>query len=296
MIFALCVDDNYFEQACAVISSIRANHSEITVKIYLIGMKLNKPNIEMITTLQNELLEVIYIEFSSSRYSSFGIRSHVSLAAYVRLELPDMLIKESKVMYLDADLVVMKPLDKIWDTDITNKPAAAVENPFFDRHKQLLMDENSKYFNSGVMLINLDFFREFNIAEKAFNFVVENEHNMVFHDQDALNHAINGNWVELPIECNFQTFFIRKFHRFSKQKKKSIKAALKSPLIIHYSSGIKPWGAFDPHPYRKSFLVHYKGAIEKPSGLEAKLREVLRLLYVKSYYFWHLGFIRADLN
>jgi lipopolysaccharide biosynthesis glycosyltransferase len=163
-----------------------------------------------------------------------------------------------------------------------------------------LMDKDSKYFNSGVMLINLAFFREFDIAEKAFNFVSENEHNMVFHDQDALNHAIDGNWLELPIACNFQTFFIRKFNRFSKQKKNENKIALESPLIIHYYSGVKPWVAFDPHPYRKIFLSYYKGDIQKTIGLRNNCKAIIRLLYVKCYYLWHFGFIRTpvcfDLN
>jgi hypothetical protein len=37
MIFALCLDDNYFLQACAVIESVRGNHSAKAVKVYLIG-------------------------------------------------------------------------------------------------------------------------------------------------------------------------------------------------------------------------------------------------------------------
>jgi len=293
MIFALCVDDNYFDQACAVVDSIREHHSTTAVKVYLIGMKLSDVNIDKIAELQSKLLEVIYIAFTDSKFSAFGIRSHVSLAAYVRLELPEMLKNENRVIYLDADLIVTGPLDTIWDADVEDKPAAAVENPFFNRHKPLLMDEKSKYFNSGVMLINLSFFREFNIAEKAFDFVKQHEENMVFHDQDALNHAINGNWVELPINCNFQTFFIRKFNRFSKAKQKEIREALKTPLIIHYSSGVKPWEAFDPHPLRNNFLAHYKGIVKKPNGTMIMLRELIRLVYVKCYYFWHFGFIKG---
>jgi lipopolysaccharide biosynthesis glycosyltransferase len=288
MIISLCIDDNYFEQACAVIRSIEHHNKNIGVKVYVIGLNLNNENIAKLASMNTEYLKVEHVASDISIFQNFAIDGHLSHATYVKLAIPSLLASESKVLYLDADLIVTAPLQNIWNTDITNKPLAGVVNPLCDRNAAIFMDAESQYFNAGVMLLNLDYFREFNLAEKAYDFMVNHKKRAVFHDQDALNHAVNGNWVELGFEFNFQTFFLRMFHRFSTQMKTKILTSAKYPVIIHFSSGMKPWEQFDPHPLKKEFLKFYQGEISTaPTKIES-IRNLVRYQYVKLYYFWQL--------
>ncbi|WP_225354403.1 glycosyltransferase [Streptococcus pneumoniae] len=52
-------------------------------------------------------------------------------------------VSESRVLYLDLDIVVRKSIDELWDLDLTAIPLAAVRDDFYTHN-----------FNSGVLLIN----------------------------------------------------------------------------------------------------------------------------------------------
>ena len=288
MIISLCIDDNYFEQACAVIRSIEHHNKNIWLKVYVIGLNLSHENIAKLVTINTEFLEIKHVSADINAFQSFAVDGHLSHATYIKLAIPALLESESKVLYLDADLIVTGSLQNIWLTDLTDQPLAGVINPFFERNAAIFMKAESNYFNAGVMLLNLDYFRQYKIAEKAYDFMLNHKERAVFHDQDALNHAIDGNWFELGLECNFQTFFLRKFHRFSADMKNKILKAAKSPTIIHFSSGMKPWEQFDPHPLKSRFLQFYNAKKKTPQSTKEYLHNLLRFLYVKSYYFWHV--------
>jgi lipopolysaccharide biosynthesis glycosyltransferase len=278
MIIALCVDDNYFEQACAVIRSLEYHHKNEKIKVYLVGFGLGDKSIAKLNKMETGYLSVQHVASDVMEFEEFAISGHISRASYVKLALSRLLVNESKVLYLDADLIVTSTLHKVWNTNLVGKALAGVVNPFFNRNDDIFMDKDSKYFNAGVMLFNFEYFRKFEIAEKAYSFMKNHKERAIFH----------GNWVELHIVCNFQTFFLRKFHCFSKEMKTEILTAVKSPVIVHFSSGMKPWEQFDPHPFRKKFLKYYRGEILKTNSSKEFCRNFLRFLYVKLYYFWHL--------
>ena len=287
IVIALCVDNNYFHQAVAVVNSIRFS-SSTSVHVYFIGIALSDKNKQVIKTVGDDLVRITFLEVDANKYQGYKVSGHITFAAYVRLDLPSLLPNENKVLYLDADLIVKKDLSELWNTDLCGYALAAVENPFFDRQNSLKMKGNSSYFNSGVMLLDLNYFRKHQIGGRAYCFLENHKKEVVFHDQDALNHAVDGDWIALKREYNLQTFYLRKFHRFTKKEKREILTALKAPTIIHYSSGIKPWLSYDPHPFRSDYLKFFNGPISRPTGLISNTWAIVRYAFTKIYYFWNL--------
>ena len=57
---------------------------------------------------------------------------------------------------------------------------------------------------------------------------------------------------------------------------------------MHYSSGIKPWDKFDPHPLVGLFRQCYQGKLKQAKD-DSYLLQLLRYLYVKAYYFYFLN-------
>ena len=106
----------------------------------------------------------------------------------------------------------------------------------------------------------------------------------MFHDQDVFNIVVDGQFVNLPKVYNFQTFFIRKIHRYNKAERAAIRQDFNDAVIIHYSSGIKPWKKFDPHPCSAVFKQYYAFPITYDGGLLTRCKEALRFVYVKLYY------------
>lgn len=67
-----------------------------------------------------------------------------------------------------------------------------------DNYKRLHYPSSDSYFNSGVLLINLDYWREKKLMYKALDYIAKNGNNLVFYDQDVLNALLHNSRVFLP--------------------------------------------------------------------------------------------------
>jgi lipopolysaccharide biosynthesis glycosyltransferase len=100
--------------------------------------------------------------------------------------MPDI-VKGGRALYLDVDIVVNGRIDDLCNAEISNIFLAAVDD--------LEMAYSAKYFNYGVMLINLEYWRAYNVKEKVIEFVGRKPEVIRFVDQDGLNFVINRNWL-----------------------------------------------------------------------------------------------------
>ena len=106
------------------------------------------------------------------------------------------IVKGDRALYLDVDIVVNGRIDDLYNTEISNTFLAAVDNTgIYYNHQDLEMAYSAKYFNSGVMLINLEYWRAYNVKEKVIEFVGRKPDVIQFVDQDGLNSVINRNWL-----------------------------------------------------------------------------------------------------
>src|SRR4029077_14814785 len=90
--------------------------------------------------------------------------------------LPQLLGDLGRVLYLDSDLIVTGPLDELWSTDLVAHPLAAVTNPLYPGmstafFRVLGLPTETAYFNSGVMLIDLEDWRRNHRTEDVLRFV-----------------------------------------------------------------------------------------------------------------------------
>lgn len=154
-----------------------------------------------------------------------------TIGAMFRILLPEILPKFSKIIYLDADILVNRDIKDLWDIDINEYCMAAVPdmgtirghaNPIPVIKNEVLRNQ---YFNSGVLYFNLDILRKYgNMKEKVLTYL-ESEKNSQFPDQDALNVIYNRNVLLLEEKWNY-------FARISQDnREKEIKRA-----IYHYAS------------------------------------------------------------
>ncbi|HVG14506.1 MAG TPA: glycosyltransferase family 8 protein, partial [Chitinophagaceae bacterium] len=166
------------------------------------------------------------------------VNGHVTIATYFRLLLAETLPEESKVLYLDCDLVVKGSLAELWSTPLTTYAVAAVEDKKFDLHEKLGFPAKP-YFNAGVLLINLDFWREQKLTQQFLFFLENHGDRISFWDQDVLN-------VVLLNKCLFLN-----------EKWNYVPTADRVPIdvqIVHFAGIHKPWHIH--YPFRK-IKKHY---------------------------------------
>ena len=86
---------------------------------------------------------------------------------FYRLFIPKLLPDEKKAIYLDADIIVNLDITELWQTDLENHPLAVVleseDGAIPARYSKLVIEgfvKGENYFNSGVLLMNLEVLRE----------------------------------------------------------------------------------------------------------------------------------------
>lgn len=237
-------DRGYLQHLAVALVSLLANNSGMNV--YVIHQDISRMDwrkLEKIFAGKDSRL--IDAKIDDRRIESLMTHSYFTKAMYYRLFIPDI-VKGDRALYLDADIVVNGRIDDLYHAEISSTFLAAVDNPGIYNHEDLGMEYSSKYFNSGVMLINLEYWRTYNVKEKVIEYITGKTGVIQFPDQDALNSVINGNWLELNPKYNMHTVFLCEEYASAPQ----IKEAIDHPVIIHFTGSSKPWHFADHHPYK----------------------------------------------
>ena len=165
------------------------------------------------------------------------ITSHLPLACYYRLFIPDLLPDIDKAIYLDSDILVEADLAKLWEADTSNcyLLAALARKNIIKRRTIAVCPElepylEHEYFNSGVMVMNLARMRQDNIFATAIDFAQKYSDILHLADQDVLNAVCVTRWKKLDPYWNL----------LAKSKDKS-NFNFRSNSILHFVGSAKPW-------------------------------------------------------
>jgi len=226
-----CIDKQYAQHLGAAITSVIINNAQENICFHVICDTLDDWNLNKFRELSRRYRRNIDFYFIKTKpFANLKVSHHVSPATYFRLAVPYILPQNiEKVLYLDSDLIVRGSLRKLWECDIKDKPIAG--RPYKNQERIDSLDLNSRiYFNAGVMLINLECWRERNISIQALKFLEENPELVLFWDQDALNKVIDGDLSILSEEWN-NTIYLNS----------SQSHLLEDSKIVHFVGSLKPW-------------------------------------------------------
>ena len=120
------------------------------------------------------------------------------------------------------------------------------------RYKVLCYPEADSYFNAGVLLIDLDWWRANNVGQRCIDYYRAHPERIRFNDQDLLNSIFHGQVCWAPLRYNAQEGFYRQRYAHYSQHK----AELHHPVVVHYTNR-KPWDWDSLHPMRQLFF-HYQ--------------------------------------
>jgi lipopolysaccharide biosynthesis glycosyltransferase len=228
---------------------VHAFHSDPIAQDPTYFFELNSPTFEL-------RLQMIENRFRGVATST----SHLTAATYLRLQLPSILKDIDRVVYLDCDLIVLKDITALHDTDLLHFPLAACldfwltgDPPFAppivgwgvgEWHRFLSevvsIADHGAYFNAGVMVMDLDKFRATGLMRDAEAFLERTNYKTVYVDQDALNHIINGAFVRLDLRWNMLGNR-RATKNADRATSTPVSLSHADPWIIHYAGPRKPW-------------------------------------------------------
>jgi UDP-glucose/galactose:(glucosyl)LPS alpha-1,2-glucosyl/galactosyltransferase len=177
-------------------------------------------------------------------------------AAYFRLLAGELLPPEvTKVIYLDADIVVMGDLSGLWNVEMNGNLAMAVPDAYAKAFhlgrisrvmfsEEIRFDLQTPYFNTGVLLIDVEGWRREKVGERTLRLLADYRKDLRFYDQDALNCALQGRCGVLDLTWNFHELpdclflWDASFYR-----KAGLQEATPEPQVVHFIARAKPWMA-----------------------------------------------------
>ena len=244
---AISVDDNTEKRIDTLIYSIYKNTNQL-VDIYIIYNKISKSSLQLFNKLAEIFKDKLKIfptkipkkiENLLQKISLEG--NHLPISAFYRIFLPELLPNLDRILYLDADTLVINDLNPLWQTDLQGAfigcvpdLAVAVVNSWGE---QLLGPEKDNYFNSGVLLLDLNLFRKYSINLYFYQFILETTYFYVLGDQDALNLYFKNAVKLLDIKFNYV------FKLLSTMPKN-----LEDVTILHFLGPHKPWNIWNEIP------------------------------------------------
>lgn len=178
---------------------------------------------------------------------------------WYRLLLPDLLPDASRVIYLDTDTLVLHSLLPLFQTELGTDLIGAVASPTtgWEEHcKAVGVDPAQGYFNSGVLLMNLEQMRREGFTAQALQTAKACSDVLFFPDQDLLNRVTQGRWKKLHPQWNAISYLWLDpqgvDHAYSALE---YAAATYSPAIVHFEGpiSVKPWYFRCVHPLREVY-------------------------------------------
>jgi len=219
---------------------------------------------------------------------------------YYRLLIPEILPSDIElVLYCDCDILIRGDISGIFNENLEDYSVAAVEDilsPIAPMSINLGCNPEYGYFNSGVLLINLNYWRERNITRKCLKFINENLHIIKHPDQDALNAILNKSWKRLQYRWNFLDSYQAQYYCKEHMMSDFDKANDFYPIIVHFS-GVKPWNekcrSIYKIEYHEYFLDHRVSITKPEHSFFQKVKHAIIVFFDKigirknkvNYYF-----------
>lgn len=276
-------DEEYAVPTAVAIQSIKETN-KFKKTIYVISPSLEKNTKELLNSLKDENTNIQVIIYNKQVDGRFKIENlHVSPTALIKFDLPEIFKEKDKILYLDSDILVKKDLRDLYNIDLANEYAAVVKDykPLTYKPSQLIKLNltHKAYFNSGVMLLNLDKLRKDNIREKLY-YYRKNGINY-FMDQDALNVVFKENVKYIDLKYNVISSTIGAFNKkelesyYHLNNIDSKNDIYNQAIIIHLTTKYKPWKYVNV-PYSTEWMALYKKICKyniKRDILDIKTRE-----------------------
>lgn len=239
-------DDNYANPLLVMLYSLFINNMNEEIRIYLLYSKLKRKNAVKIKKICDKYgKNITFIKIQEELFTNFPEIAHLTVATYFRLFATLVLPKEiTRILYLDVDVIVNKPLKELYETDLDNYMFGAVIAPQDypkEIKRRLGISLQSKAINAGVMLMNLEEMRKKIDYKKVYDYINKYGKKLICADQDVINALfykqikyVDSTYNYLAVFTSAKEIFLYPITWYRNLKSPEI-------AIIHYAKRSKPW-------------------------------------------------------
>ena len=258
-------DENYLMPAAvSIVSAVLNKHTDTQYKIWVLTDSCDEESTNKYKKLNRNNTEVFLKKIDIDDFIPQNVErpTHVTRISLLKFFIPYIFNELNKILYLDCDTIVQADLFELYSENIGNNFVGAVYDYALARMPEIqhiLEIPEDKYFNSGVMLMNLEKMRNEKSPEKLLDYKLKSFNR--FMDQDAINKVFYPHILYLNWRYNY--------YQLSRDKRQgkdtlycenlpsSFKESLNQAKIIHFTDKRKPWiykKAFYSAFYKKYYM------------------------------------------
>lgn len=239
---AFCVNDGYAQYIMVTIKGLLENNSNPIV-IHVLSDYISERNVTRLKDLVSPYtfaeLKFIIVDDSKLR----GLKDTWTIYTWYRVLLPEILDKDvHRVLYLDADVLVAGNIGELFRLDMTGKAIAGTidfQSKDISTYKRCGYEPEKEYVCAGIMLMNLDYWREHDIANQVVRWGRDNNDRIQFPDQDSINYICRNAKILLPLKYDIVDGFFHDDYYYQHYPRE-LRECVDAPVIIHYA-GQAPW-------------------------------------------------------
>jgi lipopolysaccharide biosynthesis glycosyltransferase len=261
---ACAADAAYAPHSAAMLHSVTANRGAARLRIhYLHGPGFPTES----ASLMREMVErdgaaIEFLEIPDERIAGLPEMDFVTGAMWYRIFLPELVPDADRVLYLDVDTIALDSLEPLWEIDMGRSHVAAVTNVFYlpshaQRASQLGIAPQD-YFNSGVILMNLERMRTDRSSRALFEYATGHASELAWPDQDTLNAVLGTGRVALHPRWNCMNSVLTLPQAADVFGAEVVAEARARPAIRHFEGPTinKPWHYGTESPMREVYFEH----------------------------------------
>lgn len=240
------VDDNFVDQLETVLLSIHLNTRESGIQVYVLQKGHLERAVELNRFCTNLGMDYHPVLVDEGMFVDAPVTDRYPTTIYYRLLAHELLPSSlHKILYLDADILCVNDLRSLYDIPLgENLYASAIHTGLTNTtdviNKIRLQNFDADgYYNSGVLLMNLDKIRTTVRAADIFSYI--RDHILLLPDQDVLN-ALYGKYIK-SVPDQLYNFDIRndKIYETISFGKWTLDWVMKNTVILHYCGRDKTW-------------------------------------------------------
>lgn len=218
IVIVVACDNHYMPLLAGLIKSIEVNHkTEEHIHFFILDDGIYKRNkLKLKESVSAEVFTIHWISKENVIPPGMNIpydNSSYPLTIHMRMFIPYFIPEEfEKVIYMDVDMIVIDEISRLWKTDLADYTIAAASDAWLktfgqshaiENYKQLGFEADTKYFNTGLLIMNTRKWRESDFTPKVFQCIDDNRKFANYPDQYGLNVIFANKWLELDIGWNW---------------------------------------------------------------------------------------------
>ena len=257
------LNSGYIPVLSVMLKSLLIADRKNTFDVYVMNSALTAEEFDYVNNyLSSDRLKLIDIKIDNTMLADAPVTDRYPLKMYYRIFAASFLPENvDRVLYLDPDLVVLKPLDQLYNMDLGEYYFAAASHVGNILTKvnnlRLNTEDNAPYINSGVMLMNIALLRRQQDCRRVLEYIEKYKAFLLLPDQDVISALYSDKILKIdPLIYNMTDKLM--VHPDAVDRGVNMAWVAENTAIIHFCGRNKPWK--DSYTGPLGYIYHHISA------------------------------------